>query len=406
MKIVVYAHRLEVGGTQVNAIELAAALRDAHGFDMLFFAQPGPLLSLVQEKQLRFVPAPDARYHPAIGRMRALRSLVREEKPDLIHAWDWWQGLDAFFSVHLPLRTPLIISDMMMDYERVLPKSVPTTFGIPSIAEHAKRQGYRHVLPLVPPVDTVANAPGAVDPDGFRAEWGIGENEIALVIVSRLSEWMKSDGILRSIAAMRALGAEHPARLVIVGDGSIRAQLQERASEVNAALGREAVTLTGALIDPRPAYAAADVVIGMGGSILRGMAFGKPTIVVGKKGNASAIFSPETREYFFTHGFGNGVAQAGEADPLADQIRTLVADQAKRRELGMFCRRFVVEDHSLQGNAALLAAFYKRAIAEKAAAGSVMADAVRTSAIYLRERRFRRASREATLPSQPTAMTA
>ena len=46
--------------------------------------------------------------------------------------------------------------------------------------------------------------------------------------------------------------------------------------------GRQVVLLTGEIADPRPAYAAADVVVGQGGSALRGMAFGKPLVVVGE----------------------------------------------------------------------------------------------------------------------------
>ena len=134
MKILVYAHRLEIGGTQVNAIELAAALRDNHGFDVVFFAQPGPMVSLVHEKRLRYVPAPDARYHPSFARMRALRELVHRERPDLVHAWDWWQCLDAYYAVHLPNRLPMVVSDMMMEPTRLLPRHVPTTFGVPALA--------------------------------------------------------------------------------------------------------------------------------------------------------------------------------------------------------------------------------------------------------------------------------
>ena len=48
--------------------------------------------------------------------------------------------------------------------------------------------------------------------------------------------------------------------------------------------GRQVVLLTGEIADPRSAYAAADVVVGQGGSALRGMAFGKPLIVVGEEG--------------------------------------------------------------------------------------------------------------------------
>ena len=73
MKVIVYAHRLEVGGTQTNAIELAAAVRDMHGWEVILFAQPGPMVELVNARGSDFVPAPDARFHPSMRRMKALQ---------------------------------------------------------------------------------------------------------------------------------------------------------------------------------------------------------------------------------------------------------------------------------------------------------------------------------------------
>ena len=402
MKLLVYAHRLDVGGTQVNAIELAAALRDAHGFDVVLFAQAGPMVSLVREKRLRYVPAPDARFHPSLARMRALRDLVRRERPDLLHVWDWWQCLDAFYAVHLPFRVPMVVTDMMMEFTRVLPRHVPTTFGVPALADVALARGYRRAVPLVPPVDVVANAPEVVDAREFRERWSIRDGEIVLVTVSRLSEWMKADSLVRSIEAVEALGAALPVRLVIVGDGSIRPRLQQRADQVNATLGREAVTLTGSLLDPRPAYAAADVVIGMGGSALRGMAFAKPTVVVGTGGFA-AIFSPETRDRFYRYGLYGEVRPDGGADTLVGHLRALASDAGRRRELGAFSRQYVVETYSLEHNAARLAKSCRAAAAARPRTQHLLTDALRTSAIYLRERRFRRASRDAKDTSPPLA---
>src|SRR5512134_1477962 len=110
MKILVFGHHLVVGGTPLNSIELAAALRDLHGHDVVFFATPGPMLKLVQEKNLRFLPAPERHIHPSPARMSALRDAVRRERPDVLHVWDWFQCLDAYYSVHLPMRVPMVVT--------------------------------------------------------------------------------------------------------------------------------------------------------------------------------------------------------------------------------------------------------------------------------------------------------
>lgn len=393
MKVIVFAHRLEVGGTQVNAIDLATGLRDRHGFEVIVFATPGPLVKLVRERGLRYVEAPDAIVHPSLARMKALRQLVRQEKPDLIHAWDWWQCLDAYYSVHLPMGVPMVVSDMMMELTRILPKRVWTTFGIPELVDRARCSGRRMVELIVPPVDVRLNAPDAVDARPFRDRFAPNAGQILLVTVSRLSAWMKMESLVRSIDAVRVLGAELPLKLVIVGDGIARQRLEELAGQANRQLGREAVVLAGAMMDPRPAYAAADIVIGMGGSSLRGMAFGKPVLVVGERG-FSAPFTPDSAESFYYRGmYGLGNGDPSNAALIA-QIRSLASSRSEWSELGNFSRRFACERFSLEAACTRLAAVCSKAVAERQSLGTTAADALRTSAVYLRERRFLTASRD------------
>ena len=393
MKVVVFAHRLEVGGTQTNAIELAAALRDRHGVDPVLFATPGPMLRLAERKGLRFQPAPDAFRHPSPRRMSALRQLVLAERPALVHAWDWWQALEAYYAVHLPMGLPLVVSDMMMELTRILPKSVPTTFGTPEIADLARRAGRRRARPLVPPVDTTINAPGVADGGAFRRDIGVGEEQVLLVTVSRLAEHMKSESLYRTIEVVGRLGRELPVSFAIVGEGQARGALERRAGEVNASLGRRAVVFTGALLDPRPAYAGADVVIGMGGSALRGMAFEKPVVVTGESGFCD-LLTLETAAGFYHRGiYGRGDGDPGN-NRFASILAELAGSEARRLELGRNCRRWVVEHFSLESVSRELAGCFRDALANPPDVTVRVVDAFRTTAILLRERGFLVPSRD------------
>ena len=401
MKILVFAHQLEVGGTQVNAIELAAALRDLQGYDMVLFATPGPMVKLAEEKGLRFLPAPDAYVHPSLGRIRALREAVRRERPDVLHVWDWWQCLDAYYAVHLAMRVPMVVTNMTMDLCRILPKALPTTFGTPELLDQARASGRRRVELLLPPVDTHANAPDAVDPRSFRERYGIKDGDITLVTVSRLSHWMKAESLVRTVDVVRALGRDLPVRLVIVGDGLARAKLERLAEDTNADLGRPVVVLTGALIDPRPAYAAANIVVGMGGSALRGMAFGKPVVIVGERGFAAPL-TPETADFFFYKGlYGRGDGNPSNA-PLVAAIRGLAEHPDQRVALGEFSRQFVLRHFSLETVSSHFAQFCRGAVAEVAPFHVAVADGLRTAAVYLRERRYAVPSRSPA-PNQSVA---
>ncbi|WP_108663642.1 glycosyltransferase family 4 protein [Acuticoccus kandeliae] len=392
MKVIVFAHRLEIGGTQTNAIELAAELRDRSGFDVIVHATPGPMLALVDEKQLRFAPAPDARFHPAPARIRALRALVRREQPDLVHAWDWWQGLEAYVGVHLPWGVPLLISDMMMSLTRVLPHEVPTTFGTEATLARAVCAGWRHAGLLLPPVDITQNAPGAADGGAFRRLLGIDRDAVVLVSVSRLAETMKAGPVEDAIEAVTRAGPRSRLTFVIVGDGEARARLAHLADAANRTLRRRAIILAGPMLDPRPAYDGADIVLGMGGSALRGLAFAKPVIVVGGGGYAR-LFAPNTAGEFITQGFyGSGSTAPDALDCI---LGRLAGDAALRASFGAFGRGFVLDRHSLEAVGRRLAAQCRLTAALPARRVARIGDAARTAAIYLRERRFNTASRDA-----------
>jgi L-malate glycosyltransferase len=387
LKVLVFAHKLVLSGTTVNAIELAAALRDMHGFDVVLFATPGPLQDLASKQQLRYIAAPEARMYPSLARIRALRNAVRIEHPDLLHVWDWPQCMDAYYGVHLPMRVPMIVTDMCMSLTRLLPMGIPTTFGIPKLVDSARAVGRRSIELLVPPVDVHQNVVTAVDPKPFEQLCGIVGPGITLVTVSRLDYGMKSDSLFRTIDAVQTLGASLPLRFIMVGDGSATAELAARAARANSLLGRRAVVLMEALVDPRPAYAAADIVVGMGGSALRGMAFGKPVIIVGEQG-FSAPLRPDTAEWFYYHGiYGRAHDKLTNLD-LAANIRCLAEAPDTWKALGDFSRQFVLQHFSLEAAAARFARFCHQSVACRSPLYLAAIDGLRTGAVYLGERRF------------------
>jgi glycosyltransferase involved in cell wall biosynthesis len=402
MKILFFVHQLDVGGTEVNSIELAAALRDLHGFDVVFFSTPGPTLKLVEEKGLRFLPAPVTRHNPSLARMRALREAVRSEHPDIIHVWEGagvWACIDAYYGVHLPRRVPMVLTDMSMWMTRLLPKQLPVTFGTPELVERARRSGRARVELLLPGVDVHLNAPGAVDPGTFCKKYCISSRDITLVTVSRLAGPMKGESLFRTIDAVRRLGRDFPLRFLLVGDGPLREPLLRLADEVNAELRRPAVALTGALLDPRPAYAAADVVIGMGGSALRGMAFAKPVVIVGEKG-FSATLTPETATSFYNRGmYGVGDGTPGNGQLIAE-IRKLAELPNHCSALGQFSREFVQQHFSLESVAARFAAFCSTPVVELPPLHLAAVDGLRTAVLYAR-RRFLAALAAATSLQSP-----
>jgi glycosyltransferase involved in cell wall biosynthesis len=159
---------------------------------------------------------------------------------------------------------------------------------------------------------------------------------------------------------------------MVVGDGPARPEVEERARLTNSTCGREVVTLTGELLDPRPAYALADVLLGMGSSVLRGMAFEKAAVVQGEAGFWS-VASPATLPMFLRQGwYGLGDGSPGVAR-LTQTLLDLLSDERARRELGAFSRRVVRDRFSLERAAVLQEAVYEEALARRYEAGRAAA---------------------------------
>lgn len=362
MRLLVAPHDLGIGGSQINAIDLAAAAADA-GHDVLVYGRPGPLVERIESHGLEFVPARRLRYRPAPSRIVQLERLARRRRLDLIHAYEWPPCLDAYFGAHLAGGVPLLCTVLSMSLSPYVPRSVPLVMGTVALAERAAWDHRAPVWALEPPVDTTADSP-AIDGAPLRHELGIAADAPLLVTVSRLALELKLDALIDAIDAVGRLGTELPLTLLIVGDGPAGEALRARAAGVNRELGHEAIRFAGALADPRPAYAAADVVLGMGGSSLRAMAFGKPVIVQGERG-FSRVFEPAARDYFLRHGLWG----VGEGEPnaqrLAAQIRGLLCDAERRRELAEYSRETVCERFSLARAADVQLGIYETVLEER-----------------------------------------
>ncbi len=377
LKILAFPHHLEIGGVQTNAVDLATAVRDRFGHETVFCATPGPAAELIAKRGFRLIELPRPRMAPSPTLSYQVLGAARREGADVVHAYDRQQILDAFYGVHLFGRLPMLGTVMSMGVLADLPKSIPMTYGTEALVEGAARQQHAPVWLLEPPVNTNDDGPGIVDPEPFRRQWGLDRDTVSVVVVSRLVSWLKAEGLIQAIDAVRNLAAGSKVRLVIVGGGPLLEELQERATLANQAVGRETVVLTGPMIDPRPAYAAADIVIGMGGSALRGMAFAKPVIVLGEQG-FSMILTPDTASLFLRQGF-YGTA-SGQTSELEEQLGALIADETERVRLAEFSRSLVMERFGLDASATALVKMYEDTMSRPTDIGHKLTDGTVTLA--------------------------
>jgi glycosyltransferase involved in cell wall biosynthesis len=380
MKVVIYPHSMEVGGSQLNAVQLAGAIRD-RGHEVIVLSEAGPLAGRLEKMGLEHVELPLHRRRPSPQVIRTISRLVRQRGIDVVHGHEWPPIIEAFLGRVFLHHTPVVGTVMSMSVAPFLPRSLSLTVGTDLIRHAAIAAGHRRVILLEPPVDTKADNPG-VDGRHFRAERGVQPNEVLIAMLCRLVPDLKLEGLLSACDAVRGLAvAGKPVRLMIVGDGRARGDVAGRAADVNAAVGYEAVLLTGEMADPSPAYAAADVIIGQGGSALRGMAFAKPLVVIGEEG-FSELLTPESSPTFLQQGwYGLGTGSLGTGVPaLRLALERLVSSPELRCELGLFGRRLAEERFSLDHAAEILENMYFSAVQNPVSFERLLADFVHVSA--------------------------
>ncbi|QDP94601.1 glycosyltransferase family 4 protein [Microlunatus elymi] len=333
MRILVCPHQMGMGGSQLTAIELAAAM-GGHGHRVSIFAPAGVLVDRARTLGLELITAPD----PRRGRewVRKLITVIGQQHIDLVHGYEWRPCLDAAFGAGVLRRTPVLMSVLSMAVPAFLPRGLPIVVGTPALATRQHSLGRRTFL-IEPSVDMITNQ--SRDVVAARARWGVRSDELVISTVSMLTtELEKLQGVLALIAVVDRLSADYPIRLLIAGDGEGFEQVCRRAQQVNQRHGREIVRPLGFLPDPEPVYEAADVAIGMGTSAIKAMAHGKPLIVQGEAGFWQSL-RPDNSERFLHAGW-FGAGGAGVRD-LEGALRPLLGDAGLRTELGRFGRELV-----------------------------------------------------------------
>jgi glycosyltransferase involved in cell wall biosynthesis len=389
LSILIGLEGMALGGCPINALDLGRALRK-RGHRVSVFA-------IDEDVRVSYLPYAKSSGFPitvlpaGVGhasRAWQIRKLAARESADIIHVFAPWLGRAASIATASRQRRSAIVTNWMMRNVSYVPQHTPMIVGTPMLREEAEQSHRGRVWLMEPPVDLIADHPDPLRARRFRQETGIDESEVAAVLVSRLDSHMKAEGIGYAIRAVRELDIPR-LRLVVVGDGNAFDDLGEQAERTNTELGRRAVVLTGAMQDPRPAYAGADITLGMGGSALRALAHAKPLIVLGERGFAR-VFEPASKNDFYKVGFFGDRRNNDPVGHLATQLRELLNDD-RRRALGEFGLAEVRTRFGLETSAEKLEGIYRASLE------STPNTAVRlVNAMYLQARTFGDVARDGT----------
>ncbi len=278
--------------------------------------------------------------------------IVREEKPDLIHACNGFRGNMEVIVAAILCRVPCIVHCKGFDkhtiVERVMARRVASAICMThAIEDHCRRQKIQppeyHVV--YDGLDLSAFRPSRPRED-VREELGIAPDAPVVGVVGNIQMWK---GQIVLVEAMPKVVRRFPDAVALIVGGAHRsgrgyaARVRARANE----LGLERnVLFTGARDDVADLMGCMDVVVHtsvqpepFGRVIIEGMCVGRPIVAT----NAGGV--PE-----FVHDGENGLlVPAGDPDALADALCRLFTDPSLRARLSegasRSVSRFSIERH-------------------------------------------------------------
>ena len=393
MKILRIIARLNVGGPARHVVWLSDGLR-ANGYDtllvtgvvppgeddMAYFAQAAGVTPHIIPQMSREISPRDA-----LASWRLFRLMLREQ-PDLVHThtakagtvgrlagllYRWltpaalmgkpracrfvhtYHG-HVFHSYYGPTKTKLFLT-----IERALARLV--TDRIVVLSEQQRREiheqfrvGKRSQFAVVPlGLDLSLFSDWQAKRHRLRKELNTAEDELLIGIVGRLTEIKNHVMFLRAAARVKELNRsaenQRRVRFVIIGDGSLRATLEEQARQL--AMG-DGVVFLGTREDPEFFYPALDVVAltshneGTPLTLIEAMASERPVVATAVGGVVDLLGEKLAGGGGYTVCERGISVESGNVEGFAAGLNRLVRDNGLRNDLGRRGREFVVRNYA------------------------------------------------------------
>jgi glycosyltransferase involved in cell wall biosynthesis len=176
-------------------------------------------------------------------------------------------------------------------------------------------------------------SPSAEEETQARASLGLMDDELVLVTAARLARWKRIDRGIDAVASLKRRGVK--ARLLIVGDGEERANLEQQAQSLG--VGDRVVFVGGVPQEAVQRYLwAAHVFLSLnelsnvGNPLLEAMRSGRCVVTLDEGDTRDLIRDGET----------GVLLSSGDAETLGDALAGLAAEPARRARLGEAARQF------------------------------------------------------------------
>ncbi len=360
MKIGVIVPRLNRGGTGQCVVDLASGLAGA-GLEptVVCLERMGELADTIRERGVEVIGPLKRNGNDPVAPFR-LAAILRRRRFDVVHCHNWGGLVDTVLAAKVARIAAVVHTQHGLDY------------GFQSSPDHLRNRlrttmkalacrGVTRVATVshdvarmvtqewgVPParVSVVHNGVSLARGNGgggevraaWRRELGVSDTD---VLIGTVSTFRPVKDLHTMLEAMSLLARDTPrARLVLLGDGPQREELEAMVDERGL---RSVVLFPGwrndatRLMPALDVFALSSVSEGISLALLEAMAAGVPAIATAVGGNCEVIHRPDS---------GLLVPPRSPAD-LANAMRSLADDPARRSALGAGGRRRVEEAFSL-----------------------------------------------------------
>jgi glycosyltransferase involved in cell wall biosynthesis len=357
MRLLLAVTELALGGAETVVLELA---RDAggRGDDVAVAAARGPLEAELREAGATHfeLPAPGRSPRALARATGGLSAAMRRFEPDVVHAHNPKIGALAALAarrVRSVARPALVTTHHGVPpaQERFAALALRASDHVVAVSEALQRTLVGHRFPpgrltVIPNGVRALEPPTAAERARLRAELG-GEGRPLVTAVGRLVPQKAHARLLDAAAALARDGV--PARFVIVGDGPLRSELEERARTLGL---NGAVCFAGLRRDARAIVACSELLVfasdweGLSLAALEALAAGVPVVSTDVAGSGEVLST------------GAGVVVAREPTAIAQAIAELLADDERRARMGEEGRRLHAERFSIESMVAAYRSVY------------------------------------------------
>jgi glycosyltransferase involved in cell wall biosynthesis len=366
---------LRAAGAERQMLALAEGLpRERFHVDFLAMSGAGPydtraLAAGAGVQYLGSLPRPETstleRFAARGAKAMRYAAVARSQHYDIVDAWLY--PVDVMAVLARPItRTPVVITGRynLRDFHRPMTALEQRINALANrmvdavvanseaVADDTRRHEaidpakLRVIRNGVEPIEMLP----AADVLSRRRALGVADHEVLIGCVANYVPVKRHDLLIDAFASLRREG--HQVRLILVGEGPLRADLQQQIDRLGL---QDCACLFGSVNDPQSLLSAFDLVVqgsrseGLPNALLEAAAAARPIVATAAGGSSEIIIDGET----------GLLVPINDLDAIAAAIRRMVTDAGLRERLGLAARRRTETTFQMSRFVAEYAALYE-----------------------------------------------